>query len=88
MNSEQLHKTLSRLRTELAKASGLDEDSRSLLQEIMNEAQKLPPKASNRAPSNSRLQRLEALAVQFEANYPTLGAALRELVELLAQAGV
>ena len=88
MNSEQLHKILARLRLELGKTSSIDEDSRSLLQEVMREAEKLPTKPAGGASSHSRLQRLEALAVQFEADYPTLGATLRELIELLARAGV
>ena len=86
MNTEDLHKTLARLRVELGRASSIDADSRRLLQDIMRDAERLQLQPAT--PMHTRRQRLEALAVQFEANHPTLGAALRELMELLAQAGV
>jgi len=86
MNTGDLHETLARLRAELGRVSSLDENSRRLLQEIMLDAERLRTQPA--ATPHSRLRRLEALAVQFEANHPTLGAALRELVELLGQAGV
>jgi len=88
MTPDTLRKTLAKLRTELGKAQSVDDDSRRLLQDIIRDTEKLPATPDTKSSARPASQRLEALAVQFEAAHPTLGAALRELVELLAQAGI
>jgi hypothetical protein len=86
MNSEDLHRTLERLRSELRRAPSLDEESRRLLQDLARDAERLP---RNPTPAtHSWGERIEELAVRFEAEHPTLGASLRELMELLGKAGL
>jgi hypothetical protein len=86
MNSEDLHRTLERLRGELRQTPSLDEESRRLLQDLARDAERLPNGPG--AATHSWGERLEALAVRFEADHPTLGASLRELMEILGRAGV
>jgi hypothetical protein len=86
MNSEDLHRTLERLRGELRQAPSLDDESRRLLQDLARDAERLPKGAAPTAHSWS--ERLEELAVRFEADHPTIGASLRELIEILGKAGI
>ena len=86
MGSEELHKTLARLRAELRGTSTLDDESRRLLQEVTRDAERLGTQ-SGKAP-HGWSERLDELAVRFEADHPRLGASLRELIEILGKAGV
>lgn len=87
MNSEDLHRTLERLRGELRRASSLDEESRKLLQDLARDAERLP-KSSAPPAAHTWNERLEELAVRFEADHPTIGASLRELIGILGRAGI
>jgi len=87
MNSETLKKTLAALHQELSRARALDEESRQLLHEIMRDVEGLGP-SSAIAPPTLRRHRLEELAVGFEIEHPKLAAGLRQLMDLLAQAGL
>ncbi len=86
MNTDDLHRTLARLRAELGNASSVDDESRRLLQEIVQDAERL--RAGPESLAHSWTERLEELAVRFEAEHPTLGASLRELMGILGRAGV
>jgi hypothetical protein len=84
--NEDLRRTLARLHAELGSASSMDEESRRLLQEVMRDAERLRTQ-SNLKP-HSVGDRLEAMAVRFETDHPTLGTAIRELMRILESAGV
>jgi Domain of unknown function (DUF4404) len=86
MNQESLEKTLAALRQELGAGSRLDENSRQRLRELMPDTVRLP--AAGSGSDTLHRHRLEELAVEFEVEHPTLAASLRQLVDLLAQAGV
>jgi hypothetical protein len=86
MGSEDLHQTLARLRAELRDASSLDDESRRLLHEVTRDAERFSGKSARQP--HGWVERLEELAVRFEAEHPRLGASLRELVEILGKAGV
>jgi hypothetical protein len=88
MTSEHLKKTLATLEQELSRAAKLDEPSRRALQQLMREAEKLPPSSAGAAPPNLEQHRLEKLAVGFEAEHPDLAASVRELMDLLVKAGM
>lgn len=87
MNRESLEKTLAALRQELGAGSRLDEKSRQRLRELIPDADRLEPAAGSGSDTLHR-HRLEELAVEFEVEHPTLAASLRQLIDLLAQAGV
>jgi hypothetical protein len=87
MNQESMEKTLAALRQELGAGSRLDEKSRQRLRELMPDADRLEPVAGSGSDTLHR-HRLEELAVEFEVEHPTLAASLRQLIDLLAKAGV
>jgi hypothetical protein len=85
---ESLRQSLTRLHAELSHAPQLDAASRALLADIVRDIERLNRAQPAPAERSSRQRRLETLAVQFEGEHPNLAAALREIVELLAQAGI
>ena len=87
MNAETLKKTLTALQQELSRARALDEESQRLLHEIMRDVEGLA-KSPGSAPPTLHRHRLEELAVGFEIDHPRLAAGVRQLVDLLAQAGL
>jgi hypothetical protein len=87
MNAETLKKALADKHEELAGAAPLDDQSRQLLRDIMGDIEGPGPSGAFAARS-LRKHRLEALAIGFEAEHPTLAAGLREFGDLLAKAGV
>jgi hypothetical protein len=87
MHPDTLKAALAALHRELSRAPVLDEQSRQLLREIVRDVEGLGPSAAS-APPSLRPHRLEELAIGFEADHPTLAAGLRELMDLLAKAGL
>jgi len=85
MDAGQLRKTLEQLHDELSHAPQLDEETRRLLRDVVNDASRLDAPAGAPSP---HAHRLEAAAVGFEAEHPTLAAALRQIIDLLGKAGV
>jgi hypothetical protein len=100
MDAEELRATHAKIHAELGNAGQLDPESRRILAEIMQDISRLiavPPQqtplaapAASPAPSPApgAVDRLEAVAVQFEAGHPALAANIRRLVDLLSKAGV
>jgi hypothetical protein len=84
MSAETLKQALAKKHDDLARAAALDDQSRQLLRDIMGDVEE--PGASDALAA--RKHRLEALAIGFEAEHPTLAAGLREFGDLLAKAGV
>jgi hypothetical protein len=88
MTSEHFEKTLATLRQELNRAPKLDEQSRSLLQQLMHDAENLSPSSRTAGAPNLERHRLEDLAVEFETEHPDLAASVRELMDLLVKTGI
>ena len=90
---ESLQTLLARVHERLNEAGTLDAGSRELLRQVMGDidrALKQPggvPGVSAAA-VEGHTPRLEALAVQFEADHPALAELLRRLVDLLGKAGI
>jgi hypothetical protein len=87
MSSDALKKNLTTLQQKLSANPKLDDHSRELLQKLMRDAEGLAPSSPAPALSSER-DRLEALAVGFEAKHPDLAASLRELMDLLVKGGL
>ena len=87
MSSDSLKETLAALHQELSRTSALDEKSRARLRQIIREVEGLGPSSASAADTLHR-HRLEELAIEFEIEHPTLAAGLRQLIDLLAKAGV
>jgi len=98
---ESLQDLLARVHERLNEAGSVDSGSRELLDQVMQDIERALQQGS-RSPANvdvgststvvaaaeAHTPRLEALAVQFEADHPSLSAALNRLVDLLGKAGI
>jgi hypothetical protein len=90
--SKHLQQSLSQLHAELMRTPRADDASKRLLREVLSDIERLLGNAgavsaagSGEPPPQSRL---EALAVEFEADHPSLAASLREFIDLLGRAGL
>jgi hypothetical protein len=90
MDSDLLSDHLARLHEELKNVRDVDPRSNQLLSEILKDIQRLRDAQSGAAPPAhaSLAERLESLAVRFEAEHPTLAASARRLIDLLGKAGL
>jgi hypothetical protein len=99
MDTDALRDQLMKLHEELGVAKRVDPRSHQLLGEIMEDIKRLmdqdltvsdaadtPSPGQPAAPSLP--DRLEKIAVQFEADHPTLAASSRRLVDLLGKVGL
>ena len=90
---ESLQQSLARLHAELAAAPRVDPKARQLLREVLADIERIlqqtPARGQSGEPAAERsVPRLEALAIEFDAEHPALAGSLRQLVDLLAQAGL
>jgi hypothetical protein len=91
MTSSDLRNQLAALHSELARTSSVDPESRELLVNLLGDITRLlGPRGSISDPDDDRPleERLDALAIQFEAEHPALGTAIRRLVDALGKAGI
>lgn len=103
MDTDALRAQLAHLHEELGRLRQADPRSNQLLLEVLKDIQRLleadhagiapggPPAADARAPvpaDRSLSERLEKVAVQFEADHPTFAASSRRLIDLLGKAGL
>ena len=67
-----------------------DPKSRESLSDMMQDINRLidTPAESPSAVQSSLPDRLERIAVQFEADHPTLAASARRLIDLLGEVGI
>jgi hypothetical protein len=83
---ERLQEHLEQLRSELASTEELDSDTRALLEETAGDIEHALHEDSLRP--SSFTGRLEAAALDFEADHPALARVLREVADALAKLGV
>jgi Domain of unknown function (DUF4404) len=100
MSNDSLHDLVTKLHAELSDALRADPKSRESLSEMMRDINRLidnpadaaaPPPGTVGAAgtaAGSLPDRLERVAVQFEAAHPTLAASARRLVDLLGEVGI
>jgi len=100
MDTDTLREQLMKLHEELGVARRIDPHSQQLLGEIMEDIKRLmdqeltasapagTPLPGRSAAAPSLPDRLEKIAVQFEADHPTLAASSRRLVDLLGKVGL
>jgi Domain of unknown function (DUF4404) len=90
MDKNSLREHLAKLHAELADAHQTDPKYRESLTEMMQDIDRLIDKAGDPTPSSDRSlpDRLERIAIQFEADHPTLAASARRLVDLLGEVGI
>ncbi|HXN10294.1 MAG TPA: DUF4404 family protein [Steroidobacteraceae bacterium] len=86
-NSSPLEQSLAQLHADLAGAAQVDEHTRQLLRSLLGDIERLLREGET--PGGAQVpHRLEALAVGFEADHPTLAANLRQFIDLLGRAGL
>ena len=90
--SKHLHQSLSQLHAELVRTPRADDASKRLLREVLGDIERLLGSAGAAPAADSTTRsaprRLESLAVEFEAEHPSLAASLREFIDLLGRAGL
>jgi len=97
---ESLQALLARVHERLNEAGSVDSGSRELLSQVMADIERALQQGGRSqgnadagssaiaAAVEAHTPRLEALAVQFEADHPSLSALLNRLVDLLGKAGI
>jgi hypothetical protein len=91
MDQKSLRERLAKLHAELASAHQQDPATRQSLGEILPDVKRMvdQPADTAAAPVDKSLpERLERVAVQFEAEHPTLAASARRLIDLLNEVGI
>ena len=90
MDSNSLRDHLAKVHAELTEALRADPKSRETLNDMMQDINRLidTPATLTASSQGSLPDRLERIAVQFEADHPTLAASARRLVDLLGEVGI
>jgi hypothetical protein len=84
-----LRAQLAALHEELARTQSADAETRELLVTVLGDITRLLQRSTRSVAEHESLtERLDALAVQFEAEHPALGTAIRSLVDALGKAGI
>lgn len=85
----ELRQTLKSLHEELASTRAVDAESRELLVTVMQDiARVLDQSLEDDDDAGSLKEQLESVAVRFESEHPQLSAAVRQVVDALAKAGI
>ena len=85
MEPESVRARLAQIHDELARAHESHPEAREPLGGVLPDVKR----AAEGSPHDDTLpQRLEAVAVQFEAQHPTLAGSVRRLVDLLGEVGI
>jgi len=91
MSHETLRERIAKLHAELTEAHREDPAARQSLGAILPDIERMAqkPAGAGAASADASLpDRLERVAVQFEAQHPTLAASARRLIDLLAEVGI
>jgi hypothetical protein len=85
----ELKDRLAALHAELARTRSIDDpELRQRLIELLGDITRLLGKPASAGEQHSLIEQLDGLAVQFEAEHPALGTAIRQVVDALAKAGI
>jgi hypothetical protein len=89
MEQKSLRERLAKLHAELANAHQQDPATRQSLGEVLPDVKRMVDQPAGTAALDKSLpERLERVAVQFEAEHPTLAASARRLIDLLNEVGI
>jgi hypothetical protein len=91
MDQNSLRERLAKLHAELADLHQQNPATRQSLGEILPDVKRMVDRpADTAAPAVDKTlpERLERVAVQFEAEHPTLAASARRLIDLLNEVGI
>jgi hypothetical protein len=85
MSDRDLQVLLAELQTRLKRARSIDPEARRLLADV---ARDIETALVNDDPSAVAAEPVEALAVRFEAEHPSLAGVLRQIMDTLGKAGI
>ena len=85
MNDKDLDALLAELHVRLKRARSLDPEARKLLTTV---ARDIENALENDDPGAVAAEPVEALAVRFEADHPSLAGVLRQIMDTLGKAGI
>jgi hypothetical protein len=90
MDKNALRERLAKLHAELANAHQEDPATQQSLGEILPDIKRIvdQPGTADSSIDKTLPDRLERIAVQFEAEHPTLAASARRLIDLLGEVGI
>jgi hypothetical protein len=91
MGNDSLRERLEQLHAELSAAHSNNPEAHRPLGEILPELKRLTldPEATGSVDADASLpQRLEQVAVQFEADHPKLAGSVRSVIDLLGEIGI
>ncbi|HEX3950785.1 MAG TPA: DUF4404 family protein [Steroidobacteraceae bacterium] len=91
MDEKTMRERLAKLHAELDNAHREDPAARQSLGEVLPDVRRMvdqPSGAAAESAVKSLPDRLERVAVQFEAEHPTLAASARRLIDLLSEVGI
>ena len=91
MSPESLRDLLTRVHQRLSQADSVEPEARELLIALTGDIERALGRGggpAGRAAANHPVQRLEGLAVRFEADHPSLAQVLRQLIDALGKAGI
>ncbi|HXY76264.1 MAG TPA: DUF4404 family protein [Steroidobacteraceae bacterium] len=94
MPEESLRELLARLHERLSASTSIDAESRKLLGTLTRDIERALASGEGTVERADKLAaaehtpRLEAFAVQFEAEHPAVAETLREVIDALGKAGI
>jgi hypothetical protein len=89
MDQNSVRERLAELHARLSDAHRTDPEGHRPLGEILPEIKRLTEQSAAQGTTDASLpQRLEQVAVQFEANHPELAGSVRRIVDLLGEIGI
>jgi uncharacterized membrane protein YccC len=88
MDQDSLRDRLAKLHAELSDAHRDNPETHRPLGEILPDIKRLAEEPQSASQDASLPQRLERVAVQFEANHPALAGSVRRIVDLLGDIGI
>jgi Domain of unknown function (DUF4404) len=88
MDKDSRRERLIKLHAELSEAHRKDPQAHRPLAEILPDIKRLADEPEGPPKDASLSQRLERVAVQFEAEHPALAGSVRRIVDLLGEVGI
>ncbi len=84
----ELNEQLASLHAQLARTRSVDPPTREMLIALLTDITRLLGQPADTTQQQSLVGRLDELTVQFEAEHPALGSAIRQVVDALSKAGI
>jgi prefoldin subunit 5 len=88
MSEQRLNRAIDRLRVEINRLEGIDEDARARMKRLLKDIERPRPPAGDEIKQGNLVQRLQDEVASFGATHPELTAALDEVLEILTAAGI